>query len=128
MRRQPDTRRFWRSVAVVMICGLATLTTAGCSSGSAKKLTGNAVKTTNVDLPRSYRFDPAIITTRSGSTVTWTNHDNFTHNVHFQSGPDTKTHVLKPGTHVSITFPKAGTYRYECTFHPQDMQGKVIVT
>ena len=33
----------------------------------------------SVDLPKSYKFAPAAITVTAGTTVTWTNDDNFTH-------------------------------------------------
>ena len=36
---------------------------------------------TQVDLPRSYRFEPEAITVPDGTTVTWTNNDHFTHSV-----------------------------------------------
>jgi plastocyanin len=29
---------------------------------------------------------------------------------------------------VSFTFEGVGEHRYDCSFHPQDMQGMVIVT
>ena len=37
------------------------------------------VATNRVDLPPSYKFEPALITVPDGTTVTWTNKDNFTH-------------------------------------------------
>jgi plastocyanin len=35
---------------------------------------------------------------------------------------------LAPGESVSFTFSGAGEHRYDCSFHPNDMQGMVIVT
>jgi plastocyanin len=35
--------------------------------------------------------------------------------------------TMKPGEAVSFTFAKAGTYRYDCSFHPQNMKGTVTV-
>jgi plastocyanin len=35
---------------------------------------------------------------------------------------------MKPGESVTITFDKAGTESYFCTFHPQQMKGTVVVT
>jgi plastocyanin len=108
-----------RSVAV----GLLAIWLAACSSGAPS---GSAVATDKVDLPKSYKFDPAVITVPAGTTVTWTNNDNFTHSVKLDSGGE--THVMKPGESVTITFDKAGTESYFCTFHPQQMKGTVIVT
>jgi plastocyanin len=83
------------------------------------------VATNTVDLPRSYRFSPAAITVKAGTTVTWTNNDNFTHNVTFP-GEESKT--MAPGAQATRDFPTAGTFNYMCTLHPQDMKGTVIVT
>jgi plastocyanin len=61
----------------------------------------------------------------SGTSVTWTNNDHFTHSVRVQDGPD---HVIKPGENVTIPFDTAGEYSYICTFHAQDMKGTVMVS
>jgi plastocyanin len=108
-----------RSVAV----GLLAIWLAACSSGTPS---GSAVATNKVDLPPSYKFVPAEITVPAGTTVTWTNHDNFTHSVKLAAGGD--PHIMKPGESVTITFDKAGTQSYFCTFHPQVMKGTVVVT
>jgi plastocyanin len=83
------------------------------------------VATTTVDLPKSYRFAPAVITVSAGSTVTWTNSDNFTHNVTFPGEPAL---MLAPGVQATRPFPTAGSYPYLCSLHPNDMQGTVVVT
>jgi plastocyanin len=97
------------------------LATAAC----AQQASSSPVATTTVDLPKSYRFAPAAITVQAGSTVTWTNNDNFTHNVAFQ-GEAPRT--MAPGEEATRAFPSAGTFAYQCTLHPTDMQGSVIVT
>lgn len=94
--------------------------------GSAVSAT-NATPTTHVDLPRSYRFDPAAISVSAGKTVTWTNDDNFTHSVRLIDMNNQIVGVMHPGDHVSYTFTKPGTYHYDCSFHPHDMQGIVVV-
>jgi plastocyanin len=98
---------------------------AGCGP---KASAGTPVPTTSVDLPASYRFAPADITVPAGSTVTWTNHDNFTHSVQFLNGSQSAPLVMKPGESTTFTFKDAGTIRYQCSFHPQQMQGSVTVT
>jgi plastocyanin len=85
------------------------------------------VATNQVDLPRSYRFEPAVITVPDGTTVTWTNHDNFTHNVRLlDDGGEVLD--LPPGESVSHTFSGHGEHRYDCSFHPNDMSGVVVVS
>ena len=100
---------------------IATVVAAGCGgTGSSEP-----VATTKVSMAKSYRFDPKTIEIRAGDTVTWTNNDNFTHTVRVDGQPD---HKVGRGDSVSIKFPKAGTYHYECTLHSHDMQGTVIVS
>lgn len=82
--------------------------------------------TDHVDLPRSYLFSPADIVVNVGTAVTWTNSDQFTHSVRLIDG-DRMVGEMLPGQSVSFTFAAAGTYRYECTFHPQNMKGTVTV-
>ena len=96
---------------------------AGCSGEEAA--TPSFVATTTVDLPRSYRFEPAAIQVDVGATVTWTNHDEFTHNVAFDGDAPI---AMKPGDSVTRAFPTAGTYAYVCSLHPREMQGSVSVT
>jgi plastocyanin len=104
------------------LLALGCLILAGCTSATASA----PVKTTTVDLPPSYQFQPAHISVAAGSTVTWTNHDNFTHSVQVDGQSD--VHMMKPGESAQITFSAPGEYHYICTLHSQSMQGTVTVT
>ena len=86
------------------------------------------VKTSNVDLPRSYLFQPASISVSAGTTVTWTNNDQFTHDVELMSPRQQRLPDMKPGQRSSFTFTAPGKYHYQCHYHPQNMQGDVIVS
>ena len=83
------------------------------------------VATDQVDLPRSYKFAPEDITVPVGTTVTWTNNDNFTHSVRLLDGGEVQ--MMKPGESVTHSFTGAGLFRYDCSLHPNDMQGSVLV-
>jgi plastocyanin len=83
------------------------------------------VATSQVDLPRSYRFAPANITVPAGTEVTWTNDDNFTHSVRLLDTGE--VHLMKPGERVALTFSSPGLIRYDCSLHPKDMKGSVLV-
>jgi plastocyanin len=83
------------------------------------------VATNQVDLPRSYRFAPEDITVPAGTTVTWTNNDNFTHSVQLLDSGDVQ--LMKPGETVSVTFDTPGLFKYDCSLHPKDMHGSVLV-
>jgi plastocyanin len=104
---------------------LAVVLVVSAVAGCAPAASPSPVATTSVDLPKSYRFSPEVITVASGSTVTWTNNDNFTHNVTFTGEPAL---MMAPGEQATREFATAGTYAYLCSLHPNDMQGTVIVT
>jgi plastocyanin len=91
-------------------------------------VSGTPVRTDRVDLPKSYKFVPAVIEVKVGTPVTWTNHDDFPHNITVLTGADKTSQNLGVGQSASVTFTKADTVYYECTLHPQQMRGKVIVT
>jgi plastocyanin len=93
---------------------------AGCAGVSPS----GPVATDHVDLPRSYRFDPPAIRVSLGTAVTWTNHDQFTHSVHL---PDGTQLMLRPGASSTHAFSRPGRYPYDCSLHPHDMRGIVIV-
>lgn len=119
---------------VVVLSGALVLAVAlgACSAsdsdGAADSGSG-PVATSVVDLPPSYRFAPEAISVAAGTTVTWTNHDNFTHSVQFlDGGLPTEPLRMQPGASTTFTFEAPGTYRYQCHLHPQDMRGTVTVT
>ena len=53
------------------------------------------------------------------------NNDNFTHSVRLLDSGETQ--FMKPGESVTHAFATPGLYRYECSLHPKDMQGSVLV-
>ena len=74
---------------------------------------------------KSFAFGPAVVTIEPGQQVTWVNDDPVPHTA---TGADKAwdTGQLQPGTRVSVTFTKPGTYVYNCTVHPF-MQATVVV-
>jgi plastocyanin len=105
--------------AVAMLA--AALFAAGCGGAGEDS---EPVAATEVQMVKSYRFDPKVIEIKTGDTVTWTNDDNFTHTVQVDGQED---HKVEQGETVAITFDKPGTYDYVCTLHRHDMDGTVIV-
>ena len=121
-------RRPGAAIAGLVLASLGALALAGCSTNGSGGTTASPVVTTSVDLPPSYRFVPTAISVTAGSTVTWTNHDNFSHSVAFlDGGLPADPLVMKPGEATTFTFPAPGTYHYQCSFHPQNMKGTVVV-
>ncbi|MDP8903837.1 MAG: hypothetical protein M3N29_00730 [Chloroflexota bacterium] len=66
--------------------------------------TGRPVATDAVNLPPSYRFEPAAITVPAGTTVDWTNNDNFSHSIRFlDGGLPSEPMMMSPGEAVELT-------------------------
>jgi plastocyanin len=108
-------------VRIGLLTAVVVLVLAGCSQSDEAT---QPVRTTEVLMPKSYRFDPNTIEVDAGATVTWRNEDNFTHTVEVEGREDLK---VERGESVSVTFSEPGTYDYVCTLHSHDMRGKVIV-
>jgi plastocyanin len=105
---------------VLAVAAAAFLATGCGGSGESSE----PVATTEVQMVKSYRFDPKVIEVKAGDTVTWTNEDNFTHTVEVEGQED---HKVGKGESFSIKFDTPGTYHYVCTLHSKDMDGEVIV-
>ena len=58
--------------------------------------------------------------------VTWTNADSAPHTATAKAGSAFDTGTLNQGQSKKVTFSKAGTFQYTCTFHPF-MSGTVVV-
>ena len=104
-----------------LVCAAAL---AGLAAGCGGTGESAPVATNEVTMVKSYRFDPERVVVEPGSTVTWTNDDNFTHTVEVDGQDD---HEVGRGDSFSIMFDEPGTYHYVCTLHRQDMEGEVIV-
>ena len=103
------------------VAAAAVVFAAGCGGAGESS---EPVATTDVQMVKSYRFDPKVIEIKAGDTVTWTNEDNFTHTVEVDGQED---HKVGKGESFSIKFDTRGTYHYVCTLHSKDMDGEVIV-
>ncbi|MFW5724889.1 MAG: cupredoxin domain-containing protein [Bacteroidota bacterium] len=83
------------------------------------------------DTPPTYQigmtndsFVPAALTVEVGSTVTWFNNNSIAHTV--TSATNLFDVNLEPGEEFSFVFPQAGTFEYECLYHP-GMNGVIVV-
>jgi plastocyanin len=119
----------------VLACGAVLAALAGaCASKTSGSGTGSTspAATSSVDA-KDFEFGPAAIVVKAGTTVTWKFVGSVPHTVTsapsdavtFDSGNRTT------GT-FTVTFSKAGTYRYYCKLHGtpsgQGMAGTVTVT
>ena len=73
----------------------------------------------------NFNFNPATLTVRPGTTVTWVNQDDVPHTV---TSTDKKfdSKVLDTDEKFSFTFTDRGSYNYFCKVHPH-MTGKILV-
>ena len=74
---------------------------------------------------QEFKFAPAVLNVRVGTTVTWTNHDEETHTVTAAGGTFASA-GLESGESFAQTFATPGTYTYFCSLHPY-MRATVVV-
>jgi plastocyanin len=72
----------------------------------------------------NFVFEPAQLTVKTGTTVTWQNRDDIPHTVVCAGKFRSKT--MDTDDKFSFTFTAAGEYKYFCSLHPH-MTGMVKV-
>jgi plastocyanin len=73
----------------------------------------------------NFTFNPAELTVKPGTMVTFENADDIPHSV-VEKGAKFKSKPLDTGETFQMTFADAGEISYFCGFHPH-MVGKIIV-
>jgi plastocyanin len=104
---------------------LAALFALTCSGGT-PLLAGETV----LVVAKEYRFEPAEITVKAGTTVRWENQDKRQyHSVFFEQLGDKPGDYFFPGEFRERTFDQSGTFPYICEPHwkSHGMKGVVIV-
>jgi plastocyanin len=73
----------------------------------------------------NFVFEPARLTVKAGTTVTWLNRDDIPHTV---AAKDRlfKSKVMDTDESYSFTFSIPGEYTYFCSLHPH-MTGTIVV-
>jgi plastocyanin len=72
-----------------------------------------------------FAYQPATITVKPGTEVTFTNHDQTAHTA-TSNHTAFDTGTVQPGKSATVTLKKPGTYTYYCQFHAF-MHGTVVV-
>jgi plastocyanin len=72
----------------------------------------------------NFTFQPAQLTVKVGTTVTWKNHDDIPHTI--VSAGKFRSKTLDTDDGFSFTFTAAGDYKYFCSLHPH-MTGMIKV-
>lgn len=79
-------------------------------------------------LIQDYKFAPALLSVKAGTTVNWTNREKrTTHSLLFGDPPGFESDRLFPGESWRRVFDTPGRYPYQCGPHPE-MKGVVVVT
>jgi plastocyanin len=129
------------SFLVVLVCAVAL--GAACSSDSksttAASSTSNSSSTsssTSSGAPASggtevtikdFKFAPDTLKVKVGAKVTFKNGDGQQHTVTADDSGAFDAGAIDPGSSKDITFDKAGTFTYHCSFHPF-MHGTIDVS
>lgn len=74
-----------------------------------------------------FNFKPGSITVKAGTTVTWTNLDNFAHTVKVEGAATGESPKIEKGGTFGQTFDKSGSFPYICGIH-NSMTGTITVT
>jgi plastocyanin len=75
---------------------------------------------------KDFRFQPAEVRIRPGTTVTWVNCDNIGHTSTANAGGAWNSPLLNQGEAFGRGFAQAGRFGYHCAPHP-NMTGTVVV-
>ncbi|HVE92208.1 MAG TPA: plastocyanin/azurin family copper-binding protein [Actinomycetota bacterium] len=80
-----------------------------------------------------FAYDPAVLTVKAGTEVSWSNSDDILHTVTAgtNEAPEAENfdgQLDGKGTTFKKVFEEAGTFQYFCTKHKLAMKGEVKVT
>lgn len=104
-----------------------TLFSVNCSEENSSS---NPTTDANAITIQGNAFQPAALTVKKGTTVTWTNKDSYAHTVTSGISPDPNgtfnSNNLSANQTFSYKFDSTGSFDYFCTIH-QFMKAKIIV-
>jgi plastocyanin len=106
------------NIKQLLAVGLLIVALGASSAGVATEATINVSA-------KDFMFNPATVTVKAGTTVTWVNLDQEPHTVFSDAGLF-RSSALDTQDSFSFKFDKPGTYHYLCTIHPR-MLGTVVV-
>jgi len=101
---------------------MAFVTGAALACVIAPSVAQNTVVPVTID---NFVFEPARVTVKAGTTVTWTNRDDIPHTVAAKERLF-KSKVMDTDESYSFTFSTPGEYTYFCSLHPH-MTGTIVV-
>ena len=108
------------TAAVMMVRAMLQVAAAAASDSAAISIVEPPFKP-----PTTWRYDPATLTVKVGTTVTWTNSGAVAHTVTADDGKAFDSGVMRPKATFNITLKSVGTFAYHCTYH-RWMKGTII--
>ena len=90
----------------------ASSTSSSSSSSGAPAVSGNEITI------KDFKFGPDSLSVKVGDTVTFKNADGQQHTATSDNSGDFDAGAVDPGGSKEVTFAKAGTFTYHCSFHP----------
>ena len=108
-------RHFWLAISVALL----TLAFTYSRGAGAQPADANQIVIQN------FAFEPATLTVKVGTKVTWINRDDEPHTA---TATDKRfnSKVLETGDKFTTEFTQPGTYKYYCALHPK-MTGQIVV-
>jgi plastocyanin len=120
---------FWSACAIMLVLACSF---SGCTSSQSPQTTTPTTQApaggSNSIAIKNFAFNPATLTIKTGTTVTWMNQDGAVHQIASEAGTPVAftSDSLANGASYQFTFTQPGTYTYHCTVHPS-MKGTIIV-
>jgi plastocyanin len=111
------------SIVLVVACCCAAL------ARGADEQDKDAKSPKNLVTIKDRKYVPATLTIKAGETVTWVNKDDHDHTVDATGDDDENRFAsgnLTNGDTFKHKFPKAGKFKYTCSYHPR-MKGTIVV-
>ena len=127
VRLAPETllRSAMPRVSMVAVAMAVLVVAAACARETPPVLT-DQVGVTEPAQEANWAFVPKEIRVAKGTTVTWTNSGKEFHSVTSDDEGRPFDKGMTPGNQTTVTFERAGDFRYHCGVHPQ-MTGVVHV-
>jgi plastocyanin len=113
-------------VALGAACSSDSKTTAASSTSSSSPAGAPATGGTAVTI-KDFKFGPDTLQVKVGATVTFTNADGQQHTATSDDSGAFDAGAIDPAGSKDVTFDKAGTFTYHCSFHPF-MHGTIEVS
>ena len=115
-----------RHALLVALAAAALL--AGCGDDEKDTTAPPAAAAASTIRIADFVYEPDPVTVKAGVKITVENTDKAPHTVTQEGAkPTFDSDTVLGGKNGSVTFSKAGTYKYFCQFHPT-MKGTVVVT